>query len=110
MNFHEFCFFFPGIDANIRLSSDLTPVLPKLNLSEADIHLWAGKVGHANQQLELTMNAGVHVFDERDFAQWLNAMKMVSRLPGGIPADFRRKVRQHHPFEEYSGSHGIVPL
>jgi hypothetical protein len=27
-----------------------------------------------------------------DFNQWLNAMKMVARLPGGMPPEFRRKV------------------
>lgn len=27
-----------------------------------------------------------------DFKQWLHAMKMVARLPGGMPAEFRRKV------------------
>lgn len=29
---------------------------------------------------------------ESDFNQWLHAMKMVARLPGGMPPDFRRKV------------------
>lgn len=28
-----------------------------------------------------------------EFNQWLDAMKMVSRLPGGMPIEFRRKVR-----------------
>jgi hypothetical protein len=28
-----------------------------------------------------------------DFNQWLNAMKMVARLPGGMPPEFRRKVQ-----------------
>lgn len=28
-----------------------------------------------------------------DFNQWLHAMKMVARLPGGTPPEFRRKVR-----------------
>lgn len=27
-----------------------------------------------------------------DFNQWLHAMKMVARLPGGTPPEFRRKV------------------
>ena len=27
-----------------------------------------------------------------DFNQWLHAMKMVARLPGGMPIEFRRKV------------------
>lgn len=27
-----------------------------------------------------------------DFNQWLHAMKMVARLPGGMPLEFRRKV------------------
>lgn len=27
-----------------------------------------------------------------DFNQWLHAMKMVARLPGGMPPEFRRKV------------------
>ncbi|XP_039450504.1 serine-rich adhesin for platelets isoform X2 [Culex pipiens pallens] len=27
-----------------------------------------------------------------DFKQWLHAMKMVARLPGGMPAEFRRKL------------------
>lgn len=27
-----------------------------------------------------------------DFSQWLHAMKMVARLPGGIPPEFRKKV------------------
>lgn len=27
-----------------------------------------------------------------DFKQWLHAMKMVARLPGGMPPEFRRKV------------------
>lgn len=26
------------------------------------------------------------------FTQWRDAMKMVARLPGGIPSDFRRKL------------------
>lgn len=26
------------------------------------------------------------------FSQWLNAMQMVARLPGGIPPEFRRTV------------------
>uniref|UniRef100_A0A336LYT1 CSON006250 protein n=1 Tax=Culicoides sonorensis TaxID=179676 RepID=A0A336LYT1_CULSO len=29
---------------------------------------------------------------ESDFNQWLHAMKMVARLPGGMPPDFRRKL------------------
>lgn len=29
-----------------------------------------------------------------DFNQWLHAMKMVARLPGGTPPEFRRKVRK----------------
>lgn len=29
---------------------------------------------------------------DSDFNQWLHAMKMVARLPGGMPPDFRRKV------------------
>lgn len=28
-----------------------------------------------------------------DYKQWLHAMKLVARLPGGIPPEFRRKVR-----------------
>lgn len=32
---------------------------------------------------------------ESDFNQWLHAMKMVARLPGGMPPDFRRKVDKH---------------
>lgn len=27
-----------------------------------------------------------------DFNQWLHAMKMVARLPGGMPIEFRRKA------------------
>lgn len=27
-----------------------------------------------------------------DFHQWLHAMKMVARLPGGMPPEFRRKL------------------
>lgn len=27
-----------------------------------------------------------------DFNEWLRAMKMVARLPGGPPPEFRRKV------------------
>lgn len=27
-----------------------------------------------------------------DFNEWLRAMKMVARLPGGMPPEFRRKV------------------
>lgn len=27
-----------------------------------------------------------------DYKQWLHAMKLVARLPGGIPPEFRRKV------------------
>lgn len=30
-----------------------------------------------------------------DFNQWLHAMKMVARLPGGTPPEFRRKVKMH---------------
>jgi hypothetical protein len=26
------------------------------------------------------------------FAQWRDAMRMVAKLPGGIPPDFRRRV------------------
>ncbi|XP_053689421.1 uncharacterized protein LOC128738353 [Sabethes cyaneus] len=29
---------------------------------------------------------------QSDFNQWLHAMKMVARLPGGMPPDFRRKL------------------
>ncbi|XP_052868164.1 uncharacterized protein LOC128274115 [Anopheles cruzii] len=29
---------------------------------------------------------------QSDFNQWLHAMKMVARLPGGMPAEFRRKL------------------
>ena len=28
------------------------------------------------------------------FQQWLDAMRMVARLPGGVPPEFRRKVRE----------------
>lgn len=28
------------------------------------------------------------------FTQWHDAMKMVARLPGGIPPEFRRRVRR----------------
>jgi len=28
-----------------------------------------------------------------DYNQWLHAMKLVARLPGGTPPEFRRKVR-----------------
>lgn len=27
-----------------------------------------------------------------DYKQWLHAMKLVARLPGGIPPEFRKKV------------------
>ena len=27
-----------------------------------------------------------------DYIQWLHAMKLVARLPGGMPPEFRRKV------------------
>lgn len=27
-----------------------------------------------------------------DYVQWLHAMKLVARLPGGVPSEFRRKV------------------
>lgn len=30
--------------------------------------------------------------DSSDFLQWLHAMKMVARLPGGMPPEFRRKL------------------
>ena len=30
---------------------------------------------------------------EASFTQWQEAMRMVVRLPGGIPAEFRKKVR-----------------
>lgn len=30
-----------------------------------------------------------------DYKQWLHAMKLVARLPGGIPPEFRRKVSNH---------------
>lgn len=30
--------------------------------------------------------------ESSDFDQWLQAMKMVARLPGGMPPEFRRKV------------------
>lgn len=29
---------------------------------------------------------------ESGFTQWLDAMKMVARLPGGIPPEFRKRV------------------
>lgn len=29
---------------------------------------------------------------ESGFTQWLDAMKMVAGLPGGIPSEFRRRV------------------
>lgn len=29
---------------------------------------------------------------ESGFIQWLDAMKMVARLPGGIPPEFRKKA------------------
>lgn len=28
-----------------------------------------------------------------DYIQWLHAMKLVARLPGGVPPEFRRKVK-----------------
>lgn len=31
-----------------------------------------------------------------DFNEWLRAMKMVARLPGGMPPEFRRKVHIHN--------------
>lgn len=29
-----------------------------------------------------------------DFKDWLEGIKMVARLPGGMPVEFRRKVRE----------------
>lgn len=38
-----------------------------------------------------------------DFNQWLHAMKMVARLPGGTPPEFRRKVcHAIHSFTNFS--------
>lgn len=34
-----------------------------------------------------------------DFNQWLHAMKMVARLPGGMPIEFRRKVSSCYFFK-----------
>lgn len=37
---------------------------------------------------------------EQDFNQWLDGMRMVSQLPGGMPPEFRRKVNvdNYSPF------------
>lgn len=37
-------------------------------------------------------NTAVAPVSASDFNQWLHAMKMVARLPGGMPPEFRRKV------------------
>lgn len=37
-----------------------------------------------------TMATAAH--NSSDFLQWLHAMKMVARLPGGMPPEFRRKL------------------
>lgn len=39
-----------------------------------------------NMSIHATLNA------TSDFNQWLHAMKMVARLPGGTPPEFRRKL------------------
>lgn len=47
------------------------------------------------QQQEDCVNDAQQTNDEAvsDYIQWLHAMKLVARLPGGIPPEFRRKVR-----------------
>lgn len=46
--------------------------------------------------LELATNVPTtntrHEDNSSDYIQWLHAMKLVARLPGGVPAEFRRKV------------------
>lgn len=42
-----------------------------------------------------------------DFNQWLHAMKMVARLPGGTPPEFRRKVNTIFSFFFYSINESI---
>ena len=34
------------------------------------------------------------------FQQWHDAMRMVARLPGGVPPEFRRKVRRAISFKK----------
>ena len=44
------------------------------------------------ERLEVKRLLQINPTDESGFEQWHNAMRMVARLPGGIPISFRRKV------------------
>lgn len=44
------------------------------------------------ERLEVKQLLQINPTDEYGFEQWHNAMRMVARLPGGIPSSFRRKV------------------
>lgn len=38
---------------------------------------------------------------DSSYKQWVDAMRMVVRLPGGIPPEFRRKVSKNNIFFLY---------
>lgn len=42
---------------------------------------------------------------EGGFAEWLHAMRLVARLPAGVPQHFRRKVRYNA-----SSAHSLVSV
>ncbi|XP_027203244.2 TBC1 domain family member 30-like isoform X2 [Dermatophagoides pteronyssinus] len=44
------------------------------------------------ERLEVKRLLQINPTDESGFEQWHNAMRMVARLPGGIPISFRRKL------------------
>lgn len=54
--------------------------------------MFAGDGGDtANMRFSMSPSPG-----DSGYNQWLDAMKMVSQLPGGIPPEFRKRVSVHN--------------
>ncbi len=89
LQFVDSCFLFPwskiGQDTKMRFS-----VEPPINsIRSSSSSLTSSSCSSPSQQ-QLPPH---QPSDSSGFQQWHDAMRMVARLPGGVPPEFRRKVR-----------------
>jgi hypothetical protein len=73
-----------SIDPPINSSYSSPPTLPSPCSSSSS---------HQKSSAQNQPDTGCRKPDSSGFQQWHDAMRMVARLPGGVPPEFRRKVK-----------------
>lgn len=76
-------FFIKGQDTKMRFS-----VEPPINSLSHSTSLSTP----CSSSSSSSQHSAHHISDTSGFQQWHDAMRMVARLPGGVPPEFRRKV------------------